>query len=218
MNNLYLPGVDLSTTPDLFNYEEYDYYSLTNSKIETYAFKKQLFSLEECKEIIKLGRSFKIEESSTASHKGFSEVRSSKNSWLRPGKLTSWIYQKIDPCIRNINDNYFGFDLHALEALQFTEYDESYKGCYVAHVDTLGNEVSPNSFRKLSFSILLNDPNTYEGGDFLLYSDSIQRPVVFPKDTGTAFFFPSTTLHEVTPVTKGVRYSLVGWCRGPKFK
>jgi len=31
-------------------------------------------------------------------------------------------------------------------------------------------------------------------------------------------FFPSYTLHEVTPVTKGTRYTLVGWVHGPAFK
>ena len=31
---------------------------------------------------------------------------------------------------------------------------------------------------------------------------------------GTLVLFPSYTLHEVKPVTKGVRYSLVGWYEG----
>ena len=30
--------------------------------------------------------------------------------------------------------------------------------------------------------------------------------------------FPSFSLHEVSPVTKGERYSLVGWITGPAFK
>ena len=30
--------------------------------------------------------------------------------------------------------------------------------------------------------------------------------------------FPSTMLHEVTPVTRGVRRSLVGWVLGPRLK
>ena len=30
--------------------------------------------------------------------------------------------------------------------------------------------------------------------------------------------FPSYSLYEVTPVTKGERYSLVGWITGPQFK
>jgi len=34
---------------------------------------------------------------------------------------------------------------------------------------------------------------------------------------GSISFFPSYTIHEVTPVTSGVRYSLVGWACGPAF-
>jgi predicted 2-oxoglutarate/Fe(II)-dependent dioxygenase YbiX len=30
--------------------------------------------------------------------------------------------------------------------------------------------------------------------------------------------FPSFTVHEVKPVTKGIRYSLVGWVVGEKLK
>ena len=35
---------------------------------------------------------------------------------------------------------------------------------------------------------------------------------------GTVIVFPSDTQHRVTPVTKGVRYSLVNWFEGPAFK
>jgi PKHD-type hydroxylase len=30
--------------------------------------------------------------------------------------------------------------------------------------------------------------------------------------------FPSWSLHRVTPVTKGTRYSLVAWVSGPRFR
>ena len=35
--------------------------------------------------------------------------------------------------------------------------------------------------------------------------------------TGSISFFPSYTIHEVKPVTRGTRYSLVGWACGPAF-
>ena len=40
---------------------------------------------------------------------------------------------------------------------------------------------------------------------------------VAKKDKGTITFFPSHVLHEVTPVTKGTRYSLVSWVQGPNI-
>jgi PKHD-type hydroxylase len=39
-----------------------------------------------------------------------------------------------------------------------------------------------------------------------------------PKDKGTIVFFSSNIEHEVTPVTKGTRYALVGWVNGPNLR
>ena len=38
------------------------------------------------------------------------------------------------------------------------------------------------------------------------------------KDQGALIAFPSYTLHEVMPVTKGERNSLVTWVTGKPFK
>ena len=38
------------------------------------------------------------------------------------------------------------------------------------------------------------------------------------KEQGTLILFPSYTLHEVKPVTKGERNSLVTWVTGKSFK
>jgi PKHD-type hydroxylase len=38
------------------------------------------------------------------------------------------------------------------------------------------------------------------------------------KKKGSVLLFPSWILHRVTPVTKGVRKSIVVWVTGPKFR
>ena len=38
------------------------------------------------------------------------------------------------------------------------------------------------------------------------------------KDQGDFICFPSYVLHEVEPITKGERNSLVGWVGGENFK
>ena len=43
-------------------------------------------------------------------------------------------------------------------------------------------------------------------------------PQAGKRNKGTAMYFPSYVLHEVTPVIKGTRISLVGWITGPAFK
>jgi PKHD-type hydroxylase len=44
------------------------------------------------------------------------------------------------------------------------------------------------------------------------------EPLVLSEERGKLIFFPSWTLHDVTPVTEGIRRSLVGWVAGPRFK
>ena len=106
---------------------------------------------------------------------------------------------------------FFNYDLTALEDLQFTIYNEGQ--FYKKHIDTL---YSSNQLRKLSFTIQLTDPSEYEGGDVLAHFS--EEPVTLKKDLGVMSLFPSNSLHEVTPITRGTRYSLVGWCTGPRFK
>jgi PKHD-type hydroxylase len=71
--------------------------------------------------------------------------------------------------------------------------------------------------RKLSISIQLTDPEEYEGGELKLY-DGEEEGVLMDKTQGTLIIFPSYVLHEVMPVTKGTRNSLVTWVTGKQFK
>jgi PKHD-type hydroxylase len=66
-------------------------------------------------------------------------------------------------------------------------------------------------------SLLLSDPNEFEGGELQVKPDSDDIKFLEQKQ-GRAWFFPSYTLHRVAPVTKGVRRSLVLWVGGPPFK
>ena len=70
--------------------------------------------------------------------------------------------------------------------------------------------------RKLSLSLQLSAPEDYEGGDLELWFGG--EPVKANRERGMITFFPSYVMHRVTPVTKGVRYSLVCWVSGPPFK
>ena len=108
--------------------------------------------------------------------------------------------------------NYSSF-LAGNPAVQFTAYDSEEKGFYGKHIDMM---YKSNGTRKLSMSVQLSEPEDYEGGSLLLYTG--EEPLTLPKSRGTALFFPSYSLHEVTPVTKGLRYSLVAWFLGPRFK
>ena len=73
---------------------------------------------------------------------------------------------------------------------------------YTQHTDSFKAEP-----RSVSCSFGLNDD--YEGGEFAFFNREIKIKV--PK--GAAVMFPSNFMypHEILPVTKGIRYSIVTW-------
>ena len=66
--------------------------------------------------------------------------------------------------------------------------------------------------RQLSFIFCLNED--YKGGELYFYHPTTRKPYSQANlKTGDLMIFPSNFLypHQVTPVTKGVRYSVVAW-------
>lgn len=77
--------------------------------------------------------------------------------------------------------------------------------------------------RKLSMTLNLNVPGDYEGGNlkFDLGPHSKNEryyECVEIRPQGSLAVFPSSVYHQVTPVTKGIRYSLVLWCLGKPLR
>jgi len=74
--------------------------------------------------------------------------------------------------------------------------------------------------RKLSLSLILSDPDDYEGGDFYIQTGSPdpEKLIKMEQKKGRVLAFPSFMIHGVAPVTKGTRRSIVVWVDGPKFK
>ena len=80
-----------------------------------------------------------------------------------------------------------------------------------------------NKIRKLSLTINLNLPGEYEGGnlkfDFGPHSTGNRyHECTEIRPQGSIIVFPSYIYHQVTPVTKGTRYSLVLWTLGKPFQ
>jgi PKHD-type hydroxylase len=184
--------------------------------LETWAYWDLVFSKEECKKIIEIGIKNKLSEGTIAIGKDTigkdKKTRDSKVSWLTPSDELEWMYRRITDVVTELNNRFFKFDLYGfIEGFQFTHYQEP-GGKYKKHVDRGLNFYT----RKLSLSIQLSDPDSYKGGDLLLYTE--EKPITAPREQGKLILFPSFTMHEVKPVTKGERYSLVAWITGPSFK
>lgn len=141
-------------------------------------------------------------------------IRRSNVAWLHPDKLPQEVLKHFEALTLAANDQGYKFDLSGFEAFQFTVYDEKMAGEYKWHVDTA--PLPDGSIRKLSMSLLLSDPSEFEGGKLLVNAGG--NPIVAEERKGRAVFFPSWMPHCVTPVTKGIRKSLVIWTHGPAFK
>lgn len=61
----------------------------------------------------------------------------------------------------------------------------------------------------LSCTLFLSDPDEYEGGELTIHDTYGQQRIKLP--AGDAVLYPSSSLHEVTPVTRGARIASFFW-------
>ena len=85
-------------------------------------------------------------------------------------------------------------------------------GSFGNHVDNAIRQVSGTPLRlrtDLSATLFLTDPADYDGGDLLIDDTYGVHSVKLP--AGHLVLYPSTSLHRVTPVTRGARVSSFFW-------
>ena len=82
------------------------------------------------------------------------------------------------------------------------------------HMDCDVNMEHEPPVRKISMTLLLNDPSEFEGGDL-----ELMAPGKFAElKQGHAIIFASFINHRVNPVRRGTRQSLVVWFGGKPFR
>jgi PKHD-type hydroxylase len=191
-------------------------WALQPNNQEEWAWRKDAFAPHELDAIIRIADSCEMTKGRTGAdfgQKPEAGVRNSDVKFLFPNSLTSWIFQRLTMVVTEMNQRFFNFDLNGFDqGLQLTRYDSEGEQHYEWHVDRgMGT-----GQRKLSLTVQLSDPQDYEGGDLELRFG--KEPITIGKERGMIALFPSYTMHRVTPVTKGTRYSLVAWVSGPPFK
>ena len=102
----------------------------------------------------------------------------------------------------------------ALPKKIFTPRINRYGGdtpCYGAHVDNAirftaeGERVRTD----VSCTVFLSDPDEYEGGELQVQDTYGSRGVKLP--AGHAVLYPGTSIHQVSPVTRGSRLACFFW-------
>ncbi len=146
--------------------------------------------------------------------------RSSTTHFIQPFQYGwDWYWEKVTKKIEQINDEIYKINLTqpiTQEPMQLTKYNAP-NGNYAWHTDWKGGSYA--DLRKLSYTIQLSDPRDYEGGYFQIdTSGGSFEEGIATKKRGTLILFPSFTNHRLSQVTKGTRYSAVGWVVGDHWK
>lgn len=108
------------------------------------------------------------------------------------------------------NDFWWGFDLTHVRKMEVCRYGVG--DGYVPHMD-LGPDFTT---RKLSLAVLLNDPEQFEGGEWVFTASHLECEL--SPTRGMIVVFPSFVLHSVRPVTRGERWSATAWVEGPPLR
>jgi PKHD-type hydroxylase len=88
----------------------------------------------------------------------------------------------------------------------FSRYDAGMK--YGAHIDAAYLPVGPEPLRSdVSCTIFISNPDDYQGGDLVAHLGS--EIVRIKGKAGSAVFYPSTTVHQVVPVSSGERLVMI---------
>jgi PKHD-type hydroxylase len=99
--------------------------------------------------------------------------------------------------------------LHVLPPM-FNRYAEA--ETFGVHVDN-AIRVNPQTGQRirtdLSCTLFLNDPEDYDGGELVIEDNYGTQSIKLP--AGHCVLYPSTSLHQVTPVTRGARTASFFW-------
>lgn len=92
--------------------------------------------------------------------------------------------------------------------LLFSRYEPGMT--YGAHTDDALMGPTDDKLRTdLAFTIFLEQPSAYDGGE--LVTESALGDQSLKLNAGDAILYPATTIHYVAPVTRGARIAAVGW-------
>lgn len=80
---------------------------------------------------------------------------------------------------------------------------------YGWHVDEALFASVPPMRSDVSCTVFLSDPSEYDGGELVIQLG--EQELAYKLSAGSALVYPSTTIHQVAPVTRGVRLVAITW-------
>jgi predicted 2-oxoglutarate/Fe(II)-dependent dioxygenase YbiX len=172
---------------------------------------ERLIDKNDCERIIAAAHDLGFQEAKILNTEGEhsdSEIRSCEAVTLT-GKAHPDVYDFVAKAITQVNNKQYRFGLMGLEPISVMRYTE---GSFFREHSDLGYQYDYSAGRKISFVAQLSDGDSYQGGQLILFGEE-----EMPRTQGSTFIFPSWLPHRVEKLTGGVRYTLVGWAKGPPF-
>jgi len=185
-----------------------------------WAYWDSYFSKETCEKVIQLAMKVPSEEPTVGGLTGEATrtLRKSRVRWLREDNPEfKFLFDEYWKLLVNVNRDFFRFNVTHLPPIQFTEYYGFENGEYKSHQDIFWI-TDTSRHRKVSIITQLSPKENYDGGDLIFDNLNEQPPKEIIQKQGSIVAFPSFVYHSLRPVTRGIRYSLVGWFEGPYFQ
>ena len=118
-------------------------------------------------------------------------------------KLQEFVMQAL---MRSVEFERFAFPRN-MKPIMFSRYEPGME--YGTHVDNAVMSGRPPVRSDVSLTLFLSEPDTYDGGELTIQTLTGDEQIKLP--AGSIVTYPSSTLHRVAPVTRGVRVAAVTW-------
>ena len=144
-------------------------------------------------------------------------IRTTRVAWVHRHAQTEDLYRNMETIVLRLNTELFHFELSGLTTMQYAVYRQDEAGYFDWHNDYGRYRGDPGQEpRKITLSLQLSNGDAYDGCDLEVRA---AHPIdVAPRERGCLMAFRANALHRVTPITRGMRKSLVIWAAGPEFR
>jgi SM-20-related protein len=147
------------------------------------------------------------------------DERQRSSKWAQVSDETRARLQQRLFSLKPTLEEHFGLELSGCQPAQFLVYGEG--DFFGPHLDTSADEDAADFVRERRVSIVLfvNEtsegptPEAFGGGELTFFGLMEDGKIGLPLDAepGLAVAFPAETLHGVTPVLHGQRFTVVTW-------
>ena len=155
----------------------------------------------EIEDIIELGDALVLSEGKIKDDRVDHSIRNTRIAWIHPNTETHWLFDRAIVIFSS------SLPFGTLQSMQYTVYDS--KGSHYDWHRDIGNGDEIMKARVNVGIVQLSSPSEYKGGVLQIkYEDQV---IDVMKTKGMVTTFPIQLEHKVSPVTSGVRKTLIMW-------